>query len=467
MNRPLKIQTDQFSPDIWQEVLKVCRLIEQAGGRAWLVGGSVRDALWGLPVRDFDLEVYNLDDATLRKTLDSDYRMDFVGQAYGIYKLLGLDIDVGLPRRESKTGKGHKNFEIVADPNLNLSEAAARRDFTINSIYYDPLTEEIQDPYNGQNDLSQGILRHTSPAFREDPLRVLRGMQFAARFELTVAPETVTECQSIDMEGLAPERVFWEWEKLILRGVKPSYGLQFLSDCGWIQYFPELNDLQGVPQDPQWHPEGDVWNHTLHCMDSFAEDRVQDHREDLVVGLAVLCHDFGKPKTTEIRPDKITSYGHDKKGEAPTRSFLGRMTHQADLVRDVVVLVVEHMRPNIFYRDKSSDAAIRRLADRVGRIDRLVRVAKADVMGRPPLPEDPFPAGPWLLAQAWRLKVCNNRPEPLVLGRHLIELGYSPSEEFKKLLERCYQAQLSGDITNIEEGKKLIRREFEVPEKES
>jgi len=460
MNRQAGYYRKNVSPDLWQAVLLVCRLVSEAGGRTWLVGGCVRDGVLGLPVRDVDLEVFGLDDASLRRTLEKEFQLNYVGQAYGIYKIKGFALDVGLPRRESKSGRGHKSFEVTADPNLSLIDAAARRDFTINAIYYNPLTEEIEDPFNGLDDLHNNILRHTSAAYREDPLRVLRGMQFAARFDLSIAPETIAESRTIGMEGLAPERIFWEWEKLILRSVKPSKGLVFLRDAGWIRFFPELDALAGCPQDPRWHPEGDVWQHTLHCMDSFAEDRLNDSWEDLVVGFAVLCHDLGKPETTVVKADKIQAHGHENAGVPLTRSFLGRMTNQMDLIDDVAILVMEHMRPSIFYRDQSSDAAIRRLAARVGRIDRLVRVARADVLGRPPLPENPFPAGEWMLKEARRLGVCEATPPRLVLGRHLIEMGYTPGFRFKEILGRCYEAQLDGEINTLEEGRKLVLKEF-------
>ncbi len=460
MNRLTEIKVENIPADLWSQVLKVCRLVSAAGGRAWLVGGSVRDAALSLPVRDLDLEIFGLDDAQLREALETAFSLDYVGQSYGIYKLKGLPVDVGLPRKESKTGRGHKDFSVTADPDLSLAEASARRDFTINAIYYDPLTQEFQDPHKGLSDLQNRILRHTSSAFREDPLRVLRGMQFAARFDLTVAAETIAESRSIGMEGLAPERIFWEWEKLILRGVKPSRGLDFLRQSGWIQFFPELDALQGCVQDPHWHPEGDVWTHTLHCMDSFASDRLTDPWEDLVVGFAVLCHDLGKPETTVVTPEKITSHGHDNVGVPLTQAFLGRMTNQYDLIKDVAILVAEHMKPAIFFRDKSSDAAIRRLAARVGRIDRLVRVARADMLGRPPLPDDPFPAGPWLLAQAQRLDVCLKPTPRLIQGRHLMALGFQPGPKFGSILDRCYQAQLDGEFSTVSEGQDLVIREF-------
>jgi tRNA nucleotidyltransferase (CCA-adding enzyme) len=277
-------------------------------------------------------------------------------------------------------------------------------------------------------------------------------MQFAARFDFEIAPETVVLCRTIEPEGLARERIFSEWEKLILLGIRPSRGLRFLRDCGWIRYFPELEALIGCEQEPEWHPEGDVWTHTLHCMDAFAAERTGDPHEDLVVGLAVLCHDFGKPATTRLEGGKLRSYGHEVAGEEPTRAFLSRVTNQPELVEGVVALVRDHMRPDELYGSGAGDNAVRRLAHRVKRIDRLVRVARADRLGRPPLEGSDFPAGDWLLETARTHEIEKSAPKPLVLGRHLIELGLTPGKHFGDILEQCYQAQLDGKFSNLEEG---------------
>ena len=319
------------------------------------------------------------------------------------------------------------------------------------------------DPCNGKEDLEKLILRHVGPAFVEDP-RVLRGMQFIARFNLIPSEETIRFCKSMNMEGLAPERIYEEWKKLLLLGTNIAGGLKFLQDTEWLKHFPELEALIGCRQEPEWHPEGDVWVHTLHCMDAFAKERVGEDWEDLVVGFAVLCHDFGKPLTTKIGDDgRIRSPLHEPKGEAPTRSFLSRMTKQVDLHEQVVPLVRRHLAPRTFYKDKASDGAIRRLANKVKRIDRLVRVASADIQGRPPR-KDEFPEGPWLMQRAEELKVKDSEPKPIILGRHLIDLGLSPGPNFGPIIEQCFDAQLDGAFQDLEGGlstlKQIIKRNF-------
>lgn len=447
------LNLDQLDGELVAVVTRVCETIAAAGGRAWMVGGVSRDLYLGLSPGDLDLEVFGLSAADLRAVLEKEFALDLVGQSFGIIKLRGWPVDIGLPRRESKIGLGHKGFEVHSDPDMPLVEAAARRDFTLNAVYLDPLTGDIEDPFHGLEDLANRRLRHTSPAFSEDPLRVLRAMQLTARFNLQVVPETVALCRGIEPEGLTSERIFGEWIKLVTLGQMPSRGLAFLRDSGWLQYFPELEALIGVPQDPKWHPEGDVWVHTLHCMDAFAAEKVGHPWEDLVVGLGVLCHDLGKPGTTTVdEKGVIRSLGHEERGVALTEKFLGRMTTQRKLVKEVIPLVAEHMRPSTLYLQKSSDAAVRRLAARVGRIDRLVRVARADIFGRPPLPADEYPAGDWLLEVARRLDIENHPPEPLVLGRHLMALGQKPGPAFGKILERCYEAQLAGKFTTVEKG---------------
>jgi tRNA nucleotidyltransferase (CCA-adding enzyme) len=355
-------------------------------------------------------------------------------------------------RRERKSAAGHRGFEIAADPHLSIAEAARRRDFTINAMLADLETRRLEDPFGGREDHERRVLRHTSDRFSEDPLRVLRGMQLVARFCLEPAPETIELCRSIGLEDLPPERIFEEWRKLLLQGKEISRGLRFLNDTGWVKHFPELARLIGCLQEPQWHPEGDVWTHTLHVMDAFARERVGDPWEDLVVGFACLCHDFGKPATTTREGSRIRSLGHEAAGEPPTRDFLGRMTRQSALVEEVVPLVQHHLKPRQLYDAKASDSAVRRLANKVGRIDRLARVARADAGGRPPLPPDDDAAGSWLLARAQALELSNQRPTPLVLGRHLIERGFAPGPEFGPILDRCFEAQLDGAFATLEEG---------------
>ena len=428
---------------------EVARLVRSAGGRALLVGGCVRDELLGGRPKDFDFEVYGLSPERLRETLASRFALDLVGASFGVLKLKGHDVDVALPRRETKLGLGHRAFETAPDPNLSLSEASARRDFTVNAIYRDPLTGELLDPWNGRADLERRVLRHVSPHFSEDPLRVLRGMQFAARFRLEPAPETVDVCRAMTPEGLAQERLMGEWAKLLTQGVEISRGLSFLRAVGWTRHYPELERLIGCEQDPEWHPEGDVWNHTLECLDRFAAARDAGGwpaDEALLVGLAVLCHDFGKPDCTRYDPVKrrIRSLGHDEAGVAPTLSFLRRLTNEERLLRDVPPLVRMHMRPFAMWRDRSSDGAVRRLATKVCSIEALVRVSAADTTS----PE----ACEWLVAQAKRLEVEAAAPKPVVRGRDLIALGMKPGPAFKGILTAAYDAQLEGAFDNLADG---------------
>lgn len=436
----------------------ICTDVAEAGGRALLVGGSVRDSILGLPEKDLDIEVYGLEAHSLLEILGRRFEIDLVGQAFGVVKIHHLPIDISIPRRESKAGRGHKEFAIACDPYMRPEEAASRRDFTMNAIALDPLTNEIIDPFSGIGDLHKGLLRHTSEKFSEDPLRVLRGMQFAARFDLEVAPETIALCQGIECEGLARERIFDEWKKLILTGKTPSRGLQFLRKCGWIEYYPELEALIGCKQDPKWHPEGDVWVHTLHCMDAFAQERIGKEQEDLIVGFATLCHDLGKPSTTKFEDGRIRSKGHERAGVEPTQTFLSRMTNQSRLGDSIIPLVSNHLRPVELFDVRAGDGAIRRLARRVKRIDRLVRVARADQMGRPPITLEDFPAGDWLMTRARELEVEDAAPTPIMMGRHLILLGLEAGPHFGPILESCYQAQIEGTFATEDEGIDYAKR---------
>lgn len=444
-------------------VVDVARLARDAGGRALLVGGCVRDRLLGVEPKDFDIEVFGIPPARLQEALGRRFELDLVGASFGIVKLRHLDIDVAVPRRETKLGLGHKAFDTECDPSLSVKDAASRRDFTLNAVYRDPLTDEIIDPWNGRGDIEQGVLRHVSEHFREDPLRVLRGMQFIARFGLEPAAETIAVCRTMEPEGLPPERLFGEWSKLLVKGKSISRGLRFLKDVGWLRYYPELEKLVGCAQDPQWHPEGDVWEHTLSSLDAFARRRDAEYpgedAENMLVGLAVLCHDFGKPSVTfrDLERGHIRSPGHDEAGIEPTMSFLRRLTNEERILKEVPPLVRLHMRPYSLWKQKAGENAVRRLAAEVTRIDRLLRVAAADDEGRPPFPSEREPLE-WLAAEAERLRVVDSAPKPLVLGRDLIALGLKPSVRFGEILKVCYDAQLDGKFFTREDGVSFASR---------
>ncbi len=450
---------EKLPANVLQLLDRLVRSLSASGGRVYLVGGAVRDAFLGEPSVDLDLEVFSIGVERLEAALSRVCRWDAVGKSFGVYKIRGYTVDVALPRRERKYGSGHRGFRIEADPDATLADAASRRDFTVNAILFDLAERRMEDPLGGIDDLQDGILRHCGPQFDEDPLRVLRAAQFIARFNLTPQPETVKRCRAMSLENLPAERIFEEWKKCLLQGRQISKGLRFLEDCGWIRYFPELEALSGCPQDPEWHPEGDVWTHVGHCLDAFALHRVKDPWEDLIVGLAVLCHDIGKPATTLEVDGRIRSKGHPEAGVPIARTFLERLTGQSRLIEEVLPLVKEHHRPLEFYRARASSAAVRRLALRVKRIDRLVRVARADKGGRPPLPPGPFPEGEWLLRAAEELKLREQAPKPIVLGRHLIAEGLVPSPAFRAILDACFEAQLEG-IFDTEAGGIAFLRDY-------
>ncbi len=408
-------------------------LIRRAGGHTWLVGGSVRDLALGRQPQDLDLEVFGLPPGQLHALLSRHFTVQFVGKAFGVFKLAGLPVDISLPSRTPTAADSVPGLLKLADPAMDIEDALARRDFTMNAMAWDPDTLELRDPFHGQRDLTSHVLRHVSERFVEDPLRVLRGMQLAARFSLTAAPDTLALCNTLTQEGQPSERLWEEWKKLLLQGVTPSWGLRFLDQAGWLRFYPELAALQGCEQDPVWHPEGDVWIHTLHCMDWFARERTGHESDDVIVGLGILCHDLGKPATTKHEFEHITARGHEPEGEAPTRRFLERLTNRKDIIDEVIPLVLCHLRPRALYEGKASDSAVRRLAKQVTRIDRLVRVARADHAGRPPKPFDGFPAGEWLLNRARQLDVDKQSPAPLIMGRHLLEWASSQGSRW----ERC------------------------------
>src|SRR3954465_7131349 len=218
-----------------EKVLELARQVQSTGGRALLVGGCVRDQLMGAQPKDWDVEVYGVEPARLRVLLERHGRVDAVGEAFTVYKV-GNDLDVSLPRRERKSGRGHRAFVIEGDPAMTIEEAARRRDFTINAILEDPLTGEIIDPYGGRVDLENKILRAVSAeTFAEDSLRVLRAAQFAARFEFEIEPETIKLCRSIDLSDLPAERIWGELEKLLLQASRPGVGIEWLQRLGAIE----------------------------------------------------------------------------------------------------------------------------------------------------------------------------------------------------------------------------------------
>src|SRR6266702_3513866 len=453
--------------DFPEPILALANAVRDAGGRAMLVGGCVRDELMGQQPKDWDLEVYGIEPARLRELLDQFGSVNVVGEAFTVYKL-GAHLDISLPRRERKTGRGHRAFFVAGDPGMTVEEAAARRDFTINAILQDPLTGEIIDPFRGRPDLDNRTLRAVSlKTFAEDSLRVLRAVQFAARFGFQIDPETVDACRLIDLSDLPSERIWGEIEKLLLRAHRPSIGLKWLHELHVIdQLFPEIKALIDVAQDPEWHPEGDVFVHTQLVVDR-ARELIDDlpYPRQVTVMLAALAHDFGKPSTTAFVDGRIRSREHEEAGIAPAAMFLDRLNIHTidgyDVSSQVVALVRDHLRPGEFYkkRDEVGDGAFRRLARRC-ELDLLYRVAKADSLGRNAewVPREKWydaEAQDWFIKRTRDLEVEAEAPAPLLLGRHLLEMGLQPGPRIGEITRAVYEMQLDGRVETLEQARNV------------
>jgi tRNA nucleotidyltransferase (CCA-adding enzyme) len=452
------------------KVVALAKAVRNAGGRALLVGGCVRDLLMNIEPSDWDLEVYGVDPLKLRTLLDEFGPVNVVGEAFTVYKL-GADLDVSLPRRERKSGRGHRAFAIEGDPSMSIEEATQRRDFTINAILQDPLTEEIIDPFNGRADIEAKILRVVSnETFAEDSLRVLRAAQLAARFEFEIEANTIELCRAIDLSDLPAERIWGEVEKLLLRSRRPSLGLKWLRDLGASdQLFPEIKALIDVPQDPEWHPEGDVFVHTGLVIDG-ARALIADlpYAKQITVMLAALAHDFGKPATTEFIDGRLRSRGHEEAGVAPTAAFLNRLNIHTldgyDVRAQVIALVREHLKPGEFFkkREEVGDGAFRRLA-RKCELDLLYRVAKADSLGRNAdwVPREKWygsEAQEWFIQRARELAVEQQPPAPILLGRHLLEMGMEPGPRVGEITKAIYNLQLDGRVRTLHDAREMAKK---------
>ncbi|MGV3774277.1 MAG: CCA tRNA nucleotidyltransferase [Verrucomicrobiales bacterium] len=425
---------------------------------AYLVGGCVRDWILGLPCKDYDVEAFGISYEALTKALSRWGKSNMVGKSFGVVKLSvdGAIYDFSIPRRDSKIAVGHKGFHAELDGNLSMEEATARRDFTINSLLYDPRSEKIIDLHGGLKDLEGRILRHTSLAFTEDPLRVLRGMQFVARFDLTPAPETIELCRQIkgSFKELARERVRDEWFKWAEKSLRPSRGLHFLRDTEWIGHFPEVERMIGVPQDPEWHPEGDVYIHTCHCLDALAqlpEFLASDAESRIVLMFAILTHDFGKVETTfkEMRNGilRVVSPGHEQASARLAERFLQSLNAPEFVVRRVLPLAANHMA----HLHGITEKAVRRLSKKLQpeSIEHLATVMSADQMGRPPKPAVVSQGVIQLRELARQLNVALEAPKPILLGRNLVECGYSPGPSMGEMLAEAYDAQLNGAFSDM------------------
>ncbi len=431
-----------------------------------IVGGWVRDRVLGLPSKDIDLEIFGIPHDRLSPLLAPFGRLEPVGQSFPVYKLItseGGELDIALPRRESKHGRGHKGFQVQGDPFMSIEEASRRRDFTINAIAWDPLTGSYEDPFDGRGDIERRVLRAVDETtFGDDSLRVLRAVQFAARFDLTLDASTAALCRRIPLDDLPSDRIWGEVEKLLLHAPRPSIGFALALDLGVVdQVLPETRPLVGCAQEPEWHPEGDVWTHTLMVIDKArALNGDLDRPRLITVMLGAVCHDLGKPATTSFIDGRLRSLDHEEAGVPPTLGLLDRLNVHTidgfDVRTQVVGLVAHHLRPGMFHKARHvGDGAFRRLAQKVD-LELLARLARADCLGR--TGSFDCSAMDWFLDRARALGVEHRPPAPLLMGRHLLALGVAPGPRMGAILKQVYEKQLDGMVTSVEQGVEEARR---------
>lgn len=465
-----------------EDVRDIALSIFEAGGKAFLVGGWVRDQLLGASSKDYDFEVYNLSLDGLEQTLQRFGEIDSVGKSFGVLRIKNYDIDFSLPRTESKVEKGHKGFRVVPHPNLDIERAALRRDLTINSMSVNMATGELVDPYNGLKDIEDKKLQFVrGDTFVEDPLRALRVAQFIARLGFTPTAELTVLCQSLDLSELPGERLQTEFDKLLLKGQVEfiQTALEWLVSANLLRFFPELEALVGTQQDPIWHPEGNVWVHTLMVVEEAAKLRTGNADHDKVLMYGALCHDLGKPATTTFEAEgqqvlwddwqaawqtyqgqsgsgvsailadrpRIRSRAHEAAGVKPTQKLLGQLMMSNDLIEAVCAIVEEHLAPHTFLKNKATPKAFRRLARKLGQagtsIEMLHKVATADHFGRatPDAFAREYPAGDWFLNKAGEMEIKEEGPKDIVMGRHLIARGWTPGPQFGPVLDQCREVQ--------------------------
>lgn len=434
--------TRRHPEDVASKAEEIAERVHALGGSAYYVGGYVRDRLLGRDSKDIDIEIHGITEDALIELLSDMGETASFGRSFGIHTLRGTGIDIALPRTERSTGQGHRQFDVSVDPFIGTEAASSRRDFTINALMQDVLTGEILDYHGGREDLEKGIIRHVSDAsFADDPLRVLRAASFASRLGFAIAEETASLCRSIDISQLSSERIEEELAKALLGSDSPSVFFEELRRMDQLSFWlPELEALIDLPQDPLYHPEGDVWVHTMEVIDRAAIFR-EKTKEPLSFMLLCLCHDFGKAATTEFIKGRYHAYQHEIKGIPIIETFLKRIIKEKSIRRYVTGMVPLHMRPNVVAFSKPSVKSTNRLFYEAASPDDLVYFALCD---KPVLAgEENFTGDSDFLWE--RLSVFEaTMAKPHITGKDLIEAGISPGEELGRLLDYALKLRLAG-----------------------
>jgi tRNA nucleotidyltransferase (CCA-adding enzyme) len=478
------------------ELAQAIDLIKRSIPSAYLVGGFVRDELLGITSKDADIEVFGMASEELEKRLHElfDGNVVTVGRSFGVFKVMlggGVDVDVAIPRRESKSGKGHKDFVVEGDPTMTIEEAARRRDFTINAMYRDLASGALVDPYGGANDLKNKVLKAVEvKTFGEDPLRVYRAVQFVARFGLTVEEETFELMKGMvedgELDHLPAERVTGEIKKLLLQAERPSIGFEAMRALGIIEiYYPELLVLADTPQEPDWHPEGDVWIHTMMVIDAaakIANSKIGSgnpfecftDEERLQIMLGALCHDLGKPSTTAIGEkdgvQRIRSLGHEEAGVEPTKSLLAKWTFGQAALEAALASAKEHLKPGMlsmqvdrgYMNQEQYINSTRKLLKRIHPVSWriLLAISESDYRGRtlPGVDTEPYIAGERMREAIRSAKLDEAPTKPLISGSDLIPLGVEPGAKMGEIIKQVEAARDAGEISSRKDALEFIKK---------
>lgn len=470
------------------DIQVILKELNKKGHKCLITGGAVRDALLGIEPKDIDLEIYGISYEKLTQFLSEYGKVDLVGKKFGVivFSLFGSEVkyDFSIPRTENKIGIGHKEFDIKLDSNLTIEEAAVRRDFTMNSLAYDPIEGEIYDFFGGVEDIKNKIIRHTSDKFKEDYLRILRAMQFQARFGFSIHQDTVKVIKEMlenedEFNAIAKERIFEEWHKWAEKGLFHSWIFEFMRQTGLINYYPELKALKETPQDAIYHPEGDVEIHTRLClskMDEIIDREKISGDEKVILIMSILLHDIAKPHTTKEEMKKgrmtITSNGHEEMGKEVEISFLQKIGFHDKFNQPIGNIISTHLSGvHISQIEKTSSKHkfVKKLSRKLtpATIKQLIYVMEADTNGRGKEAQTEPTGSRDILEIASQLSVTEKEYKYLLMGRHLIEAGLKPSVEFGSIIKKSYEAQENGEFSDIEGAKNWLSKIISIKNSEN
>ena len=420
----------------------IAEKVAREGGRTFYVGGLVRDRILGRDNKDIDIEIHGITPEKLVEILETFGEVTKTGMSFGVFGLKKYEIDIAMPRKEKAVGRGHRDFEIEVDPFIGYEKAAMRRDFTMNAMMEDVLTGEILDFFGGREDIKKNLIRHVNDVtYQEDALRVLRAAQFAARFQFEIADETRALSRTMSLTELASERILGELNKALMKAKEPSVFFAEMRRMGHLaEWFPEVEALIGVPQNPVHHPEGDVWTHTMMVLDVAAKLRSEASYPEGFM-MSALTHDFGKAVSTVVEEHKVSAIGHEKTGIALAQRFLRRISNENRMERYVLNMVELHMRPNMMASDRAGRKATSRMFDQSVCPKDLLLLAKADHFGKGDA-EDYGATEAFLQERFSYYEELMSRP--FVQGRDLIEAGIEPGADFSKALAYAHKMRLAG-----------------------